>query len=132
MDSSSNAFITATKASFVQALPGAKPVILEPIMLVECTVPGESQTGVVGGIVRRRGMIRNSVAREDGTFVIEAEAPLAQMFGYSSELRSSTQGQGEFSMEFLRYEPVNDGDAELLRQAYSEKMKKERAEGSDF
>lgn len=130
VDSNTNAFISATKGSFRQALPNAEPTILEPIMTIEVTIPQQFQTNVIGGLIKRRCMVKNSTAREDGTVVIEVEGPLAKMFGYASELRSGTQGQGEFSMEFSRLEPVNDGDAHDLRDSYQEKLEREKGKDS--
>jgi elongation factor G len=65
--------------------------------------------------------MKESSPKDDGTFVITVEAPLANMFGYSSEIRSVTQGQGEFSMEFLRYDSVNEGQAQMLRDEYNDR-----------
>jgi elongation factor G len=130
VDSNTNAFISATKGSFRQALPNAEPTILEPIMTIEVTIPQQFQTNVIGGLIKRRCMVKNSTAREDGSVVIEVEGPLAKMFGYASELRSGTQGQGEFSMEFSRLEPVNDGDAHDLRESYQEKLEREKGKDS--
>jgi elongation factor G len=121
VDSNTNAFVTATKGSFRQALPGAGQIILEPIMTVEISIPFNFQTQVISGIIKRRGIVKDTYRRENGEMALIAEAPLSKMFGYASELRSNTQGQGEFSMEFNRMEPVDDTEAEYLREVYKNK-----------
>lgn len=131
VDSNSNAFNTATKASFRLTFPNADPKILEPVMTVEITVPPQFQTAVMGGIVKRRAFVKNTDTREDGLMVIYAEAPLSKMFGYATELRSNTQGQGEFSMEFLRMDPVAGDDAAELRASYQEKLIREKGKSLD-
>lgn len=118
VDSNTHAFIAATKGSFRQALPGAGQTILEPVMTVEISIPYEFQTQVIGGLIKRRGVIKDTYRRDNGSMALVAEAPLAKMFGYASEIRSNTQGQGEFSMEFNRMEPVEEGEAAMLRDAF--------------
>ena len=121
VDSNTNAFMTATKGSFRQAMPGAGAIILEPIMTVEISIPFSFQTQVISGIIKRRGIVKDTYRRENGEMALIAEAPLSKMFGYASEIRSNTQGQGEFSMEFNRMEPVDDSEAEFLREQYRTK-----------
>ncbi|CAG9321196.1 unnamed protein product [Blepharisma stoltei] len=128
VDSNSNAFMTATKQSFRHAFPNAKPTVLEPVMTVEITAPHDCQATVINGLVKRRALVKDTFTRADGTAGIIAEAPLAQMFGYASEIRGNTQGQGEFSMEFSRLEPVDPGALEELKMHYQEKV---RREGND-
>jgi elongation factor G len=78
--------------------------VLEPIMSVEVTAPSEFQGSVMGQIQKRKGIITNTDSTE-GWFTVTAEVPLNEMFGFSSELRSMTQGKGEFAMEYARYSP---------------------------
>ncbi len=105
VDSSEMAFRSAAMGAYRQAYAQAAPVILEPMMKVEVAVPEEFQGAVIGQLNQRRGMIQNT--ESDGNYVnVEAEVPLSEMFGYSTELRSGTQGKGEFSMEFARYMKV--------------------------
>lgn len=78
--------------------------VLEPIMIVEVTAPTEFQGAVMGQVQKRKGIITATDATE-GWFTVNAEVPLNEMFGFSSELRSMTQGKGEFSMEYSRYSP---------------------------
>lgn len=105
VDSSDMAFRIASRQAFKAAYRKANPVILEPIMKVEVECPEEFSGSVLGGINRRRGMIKGSKTRQ-GYAIITADVPLSEMFGYSSSLRSATQGKAEFSMEFEKYEPV--------------------------
>ena len=105
VDSSEQAFKTAALMGFREAYEKAGPVVLEPIMKLETQAPEEFQGSVMGQINQRRGVIVNSGTNE-GYAVIEAEVPLSEMFGYSTDLRSATQGKGEFTMEFYKYAPV--------------------------
>jgi elongation factor G len=124
VDSSEMAFKTAALMAFRQAYEKAAPVVLEPVMRLETQAPEEFQGTVMGQINQRRGIIQNSGTNE-GFAVIEAEVPLAEMFGYATDLRSATQGKGEFSMEFARYAPVPKSVQEELIKKYQEKKAKE-------
>jgi elongation factor G len=130
VDSSTNAFIIATKGSFRQSFPEAKPQILEPVMNIEVIAPATFQNSVVGGLVRRRCFVKNSEIKADGSVLVLAEGPLSKMFGYSTDLRSSTQGQGEFSMEYLKMEPVDPGEAVELRESYVAKLRADKDKDS--
>ncbi len=105
VDSSEIAFKTAALMGFREAYMKAKPTILEPIMLVEVQFPEEFQGAVMGQINQRRGTIMSS-EKQESFVVAQAEVPLNDMFGYSTDLRSATQGKGEYSMEFKRYAEV--------------------------
>jgi elongation factor G len=105
VDSSEMAFRTCAKAAVREFYKDAKPVILEPIMTVEVSAPEEFQGTVTGGLNQRRGVIQDSQTNE-GYVTVTCLVPFAEMFGYASSLRSGTQGKGEFSMEFAKYEPV--------------------------
>jgi len=105
VDSNELAFRMATIMAMRQAFLKADAGILEPIMMVEVQVPPEFQGTITGSLSRRRGVIINTTADSDYVS-IDAEVPLAEMFGYSTELRSFTQGKGEFSMEFRRHQHV--------------------------
>jgi len=120
VDSSEQAFKTASIMGFREAYAAAKPVILEPIMKVEVQAPEEFQGSVMGQINQRRGVIVGSENTE-GYVIATAEVPLNEMFGYSTDLRSGTQGKGEFTMEFLKYSPVPKQEQEALIAAYKEK-----------
>jgi len=119
VDSSDLAFLQAAKGAFKQAYMKARPVILEPVMKISIETPSEFQGNVMGSINQKRGSITSFT--EDGTFtIIEADVPLQEMFGYSTILRSMTQGKAEFTMEFSRY-------AKVPKLLEDELMKKNRA-----
>lgn len=102
----------------------ARPSVLEPVMTVEIDAPAEFQGTVVAGVNRRMGLIQNSDMNEDGSGVkVLAEVPLANMFGYSTELRSSTQGKGEFTMEYFKHVAVIKNVQEELTKKYQQEMK---------
>jgi elongation factor G len=126
VDSSEQAFKTAALMGFREAYEKAGPVVLEPIMKLETQAPDEFQGSVMGQINQRRGIIVNSSSVE-GYAVIEAEVPLNEMFGYSTDLRSTTQGKGEFTMEFLKYAAVPKNVQDDMVKKYQEKKAKERA-----
>ena len=102
VDSSDLAFQVCARTAFRQAVRDARPVLLEPIMKVEVEVPTEFQGSVSGDLASRRGVIHNSDIKANAA-IIHAEVPLANMFGYSTDLRSKTQGQATFTMEFACY-----------------------------
>ncbi|GBU28985.1 elongation factor G [Treponema sp. R8-4-B8] len=122
VDSSDIAFQSAAIGAFREAYGKARPCILEPIMKVSVEGPTEFQGNIFGSINQRRGMILSSI--EDGhSSRVEAEVPLSEMFGYSTVLRSLTQGKAEFTMEFEKYSKVPQGiSEELIKEA--EKKKK--------
>ncbi|ABJ75097.1 elongation factor G [Leptospira borgpetersenii] len=124
VDSSDMAFQIAGRYAFRQGFNKANPQILEPIMKVEVDGPSEFQGAILGSLNQRRGMILNTT-EEDAYCKTEAEVPLADMFGYSTVLRSSTQGKAEFSMEFSRYAPVPRNVAEELMKKYKVNNKDE-------
>jgi elongation factor G len=105
VDSSTMAFEICARDCFRETFRKADPVLLEPIMKVEVEVPTEFQGPVSGTISSKRGVILGSESRS-GFTVLDAEVPLSEMFGYSNDLRSMTQGKGTFSMEFLKYQKL--------------------------
>jgi elongation factor G len=125
VDSSEMAFKTAAWMGFREAYAAAKPTILEPIMKVEIEAPVEFQGSVVGQVNQRRGAILETISDENVTVI--AEVPLNTMFGYSTDLRSATQGKGNFTMEFARYSPVPKQEQEEMIKKYREKLAKEAA-----
>jgi elongation factor G len=125
VDSSDIAFQSAAIGAFREAYGKAKPCILEPIMKVSVEGPTEFQGNIFASINQRRGII--SASTEDGTFSrVEAEVPLSEMFGYSTALRSLTQGKAEFTMEFEKYGKVPQSVSEALIKEFEEKRKKEQ------
>ncbi len=119
VDSSDMAFQAAAKGAFKEGYDRAKAIILEPVMAVSVEGPSEFQGNIIGTINQRRGMITNTTD-VDGFCQIEADVPLSEMFGYSTVLRSSTQGKAEFSMEFAKYAQVPQSVAEELKEKYAE------------
>ncbi len=105
VDSSDMAFQICARSCFRETFMNCKPVLLEPIMKVEIEVPTNFQGPVTGNLTSRRGMVVASEV-QGATAVIEAEVPLSETFGYSTSLRSLTQGQGTFTMEFAKYARV--------------------------
>ena len=105
VDSSALAFEIAAKACFREGMKRASPVILEPIMDVECTTPQDHVGDVVGDLNRRRGQIQNQESA-GSTVTVRAQVPLKEMFGYISHLRSMTKGRASFTMQFHHYDPV--------------------------
>lgn len=116
VDSNEMAFRLAAIGGFRQAYSQANPAVLEPIMKVEVTVPVEFQGSVMGDLNRRKGMILDSSQEADDA-IIQAQVPLNSMFGYSTVLRSNTQGKGEFSMEYSHHAPVTKDEQEQLCKA---------------
>ncbi len=125
VDSSYMAFKICAMAAMREAYLKAKPTVLEPIMKLETTVPDEYQGAAVGQINQRRGVIVGTTSFE-GSCVIEAEVPLTEMFGYSTDLRSATKGKGEFSMEFAKYSPAPRNIQEELVKKYQAKREAEQ------
>ncbi len=116
VDSSDMAFKEAAKGAWREFYSRTKPILLEPVMRVEVEGPAEMQGNVVSVLMGRRGMIVGTT-EADGFSRVEAEVPLAEMFGFSTVLRSNTQGKAEFTMEFARYAPVPSQISEELLDA---------------
>jgi elongation factor G len=123
VDSSDVAFQLAAIGAFKEGYMKAKPVLMEPIMKVSVEGPNEFQGSVMGSINQRRGIILGT--QEEGNYtVVDAEVPLSEMFGYSTILRSLTQGKAEFTMEFAAYRPVPKSVAEeIMKERLKEKKK---------
>ena len=128
VDSSDMAFRTCMANAIRDAMKKADAKIMEPVMAVEVEAPSEFQGNVVGGINRRMGLIQSSDMNEDGSGIkIVAQVPLANMFGYATELRSMTQGKGEFTMEYHKHvQVVQNVQAELM-QKFKEQREEEAA-----
>lgn len=123
VDSSDVAFQLAAIGAFKEGYQKAKPVILEPIMKVAVEGPSEFQGGVMGSLNQRRGIIVGTVEEANYTSV-EAEVPLSEMFGYSTVLRSLTQGKAEFTMEFASYKQVPKSVSEEIIKKFQEEKQK--------
>jgi elongation factor G len=125
VDSSDLAFQLAAQGAFKQAYKKARPQLLEPVMKVVVETPSEYSGGVFASLNQRRGIIVSSI--ETGLYsTIEAEIPLSEMFGYSTVLRSMTQGKAEFTMEFLKYARVPQNLAEELMEKHRQKIEEEK------
>jgi elongation factor G len=117
VDSSDIAFQEAARGAFRDFFPRAAPKILEPIMKLSIEGPAEFSGNILGLIMQRRGIVQGST-EEDGNARVDSEVPLAEMFGFSTPLRSATQGKAEFTMEFAKYAEVpNNISEELLAKA---------------
>ena len=114
VDSSEMAFKMAAIFAFKEGVEKGLPVFLEPIMSVEVIIPEDYLGDVLGQISARRGEILGMDMRHGNTQAVRARVPLAEMFGYATELRSATQGRGVFSMEFDHYAPVSDSVAQKI------------------
>ncbi|XP_011299101.1 elongation factor G, mitochondrial [Fopius arisanus] len=121
VDSSEYAFQLAGQGAVRQVFEDGSWSILEPIMYVEITVPEEFQGTIMGQMTKRKGLIIGTDGN-DGWVTLHGEVPLNEMFGYSGELRSSTQGKGEFTMEYCRYSPCNPEVQERLIREYQESL----------
>ncbi len=123
VDSSDMAFQAAARGGFLQAYAKARPVIQEPVMKVVVETPTEFQGAAMGSLNQRRGIIVG--AQDEGVMcAIEAQVPLAEMFGYSTVLRSLTQGKAQFTMEFATYRQVPQSIAEEIAKTAAEKKQK--------
>ena len=121
-DSSEMAFQEAARGAWREVYPRSKPKILEPIMKVTLEGPPDFQGAMLTTLMQRRGMIVGTT-EDEGLTRIDAEVPLAEMFGYATALRSNTQGKAEFTMEFSRYLPVPDSIRDELLEKAAEKRK---------
>ena len=106
VDSSGVSFEIAGGQATTKGLQAARPVILEPIMSVDISIPDEFTGDIIGDLNSRRGRIQGMVPNGDGTTTVQVEAPQSEMLSYATELRSQTQGQGSFTMEFDHFEEV--------------------------
>jgi elongation factor G len=125
VDSSDMAFQAAGRSAFREVYPKARPIILEPVMKLGVEGPTDFQGQVLKTIMQRRGTVIGTT-EEDGFCQVEAEVPLAEMFGYATDLRSVTQGKAEFTLEFARYLPA---PSEVTKKLVEEH--RARAQGKD-
>jgi elongation factor G len=122
VDSSDNAFQAAARGAFRDTYGKAKPIILEPVMKIEVEGPGEFQGALLKTLLQRRGNVIGTTEEEGGFCRVEAEVPLAEMFGYATELRSVSQGKAEFTMEFARYLPASSDTQQELKEKYKSQL----------
>jgi elongation factor G len=114
VDSSEIAFKMAASMAFKEGIQKGKPVLLEPVMRVEVVLPEEYLGDTIGQLTARRGEIIGTEMRPGNSQAVQSMVPLAEMFGYATDLRSGTQGRGAFSMEFDHYAQVSEGVAKLV------------------
>ena len=114
VDSSELAFQLAGSMALRDGAEKARPVLLEPVMKVEVVAPEQFIGNIIGDLTARRGQIQGLEPRGQGLQAVRATVPLAQMFGYATDLRSATEGRGTFTMEFDRYEPVGEERAQEI------------------
>jgi elongation factor G len=124
VDSSEMAFKIASRGAFRAAMANAKPQLLEPIVSLKIMFPEEYMGDITGDLNSRRGRILG-MDREEGLQVVNAEAPLAETFTYSTQLRSMTQGRGSFEMIFDRYETVPANLAKQIQDAVTQDEEEE-------
>ncbi|MEE2704065.1 MAG: elongation factor G [Myxococcota bacterium] len=120
VDSSDMAFQAAARGAFAETYAKAGPVVLEPLMLLYIEGPSEYQGAYIRTVMQRRGQVSGAL-EEEGFCRVEAEVPLAEMFGYATELRSASQGKAEFTLEFARYAPVPAEVQKALIEKHLEK-----------
>ncbi len=124
VDSSDNAFQAAGRGAFREVYPRAKPIILEPMMKLAVEGPTEFQGAYIKSVLQRRGTVIGTT-EEEGFCRLDAEVPLAEMFGYATDLRSASQGKAEFTMEFARYVPAPAEVTKQLVEKFGTKLKSE-------
>jgi elongation factor G len=125
VDSSDNAFQAAARGAFREVYPRARPIILEPVMKLEVESPQEFQGAVLKTVMQRRGTVIGTTEEGGGFCRVESEVPLAEMFGYATDLRSMTQGKAEFTMEFARYLPAPREVQKELKEKYRSQLPEE-------
>lgn len=118
VDSKEVAFVTAGRKAFLDAIGNAKPILLEPIVNIEITVPEASMGDVTGSLSSRRGRINGSQSIKGGMIAITGQVPMSEVGDYQSELKSMTGGQGSYTMEFSHYDPVPSNIQKDLMEAY--------------
>ncbi len=122
VDSNEMAFKIAASLAFKKGMEAAKPILLEPVMKVEILIPEDYMGDVMGDMNKRRGRILGMEPQEDGSQLVIAEAPQAELFEYAIDLRSMTQARGSFTMEFIRYDEVPANIAEkIIEEAKTDK-----------
>jgi translation elongation factor 2 (EF-2/EF-G) len=118
VDSKDIAFATAGRKAFIDAVLKAQPVILEPIVKIRITAPGNAMGDLAGDLSSRRGRINGSDSKSRGRVVIEGEVPLAELEGYDARLKSLTSGEGTYSIELSHYDPVPANIQKQMMEAY--------------
>jgi elongation factor G len=118
VDSKEVAFVAAGRKAFLDAVAKANPIVLEPIVNMDVNVPERYMGDVTGGLASKRARINGTDVLRGGTLVVKAQAPLAEVMGYQTELRAITGGEGRFAMELSHYDPVPAQVQKELTDAY--------------
>ncbi len=118
VDSKEVAFVSAGRKAFLDAVAKAKPLVLEPIVNMEVAIPEHNVGDVTGGLAGKRARILGTDAQRGGELVIKAQAPLAELIDYPTELKSMTGGRGRYSLDLSHYEPVPPGVQKQLSEAW--------------
>ncbi|MDE2307748.1 MAG: elongation factor G, partial [Xanthomonadaceae bacterium] len=125
VDSKEVAFVSAGKKAFMDAVGKAHPVILEPIVNVEVAIPEHSVGDVTGGLAGKRARIMGTDTQRGGELVIKAQAPLAELIDYPTELKSMTGGRGRYSLDLSHYETVPSTVQKQLSEAWKPRMEED-------
>lgn len=125
VDSKEVAFVSAGKKAFLDAVSKARPIVLEPIVDVEVAIPEPSVGDVTGGLAGKRARIMGTDAKRGGELLIKAQAPLAELTDYPTELKAMTGGQGRYSLDLSHYEPVPPPIQRQLSEAWKPKLEED-------
>jgi elongation factor G len=125
VDSKEVAFVSAGRKAFLDAVAKASPIVLEPIVNMDVNVPERFMGDVTGGLASKRARISGTDVLRGGTLVVKAQAPLAEVIGYQTELRAITGGEGRFAMELSHYDPVPAQVQKELTEAYKPKTEED-------
>lgn len=118
VDSKEIAFITAGREAFLDAVSKARPIVLEPIINLQVRAPADCVGGITGDLSSRRGRIAGANTGPRGMSIINAQAPMAELEGYESQLKSMTSGLGSYSIELSHYDPAPGDIQQKLQAAY--------------
>jgi elongation factor G len=118
VDSKEIAFVVAGRKAFMQAVTDASPIILEPMVNLEVTVPAAAMGDISGDLATRRAQIHDAQADEVGNMIIQAKVPLAELEDYASRLNSLTAGEGRWAIQFSHYEPTTEKTQQALMAQY--------------
>jgi elongation factor G len=125
VDSKEVAFVSAGKRAFMDAIAKARPLILEPIVNLDVTIPDRHVGDITGGLSSKRARINGTDSARNGELVIKAQVPLAEIGDYSSELKAVTGGQGRYAIEFSHYEAVPPQVQKALTEAWKPKVEED-------
>ncbi len=125
VDSKEVAFVSAGKKAFLDAISKARPIVLEPIVNLDVSVPDQHMGDVTGGLASKRARINGTDSLRGGELVVKAQVPLAEVSDYASELKALTAGRGRYSIEFSHYEPVPPAVQKQLSEAYRPRVEEE-------